>query len=212
MPTSLRLSRLVGSRLLRRLGGLFLELISRPSQIPKIPGLEGSQGGSEEQPRESIAQSPSPDMDIIDFTSSPKKDSSILQLTTKTVVEDAKEDPPKRCRVVYLLVWPTEAFCIPLMFPFGGCKTFIPSGILFIYYALFLSCSFLVLVSLDICSTFYHILYLYLMDISVLFICFCTCIAWILRCLPIYLSVLISHGYLLFHIFCTCISWILRCL
>ena len=42
-----------------------------------------------------MAQYPIPDREIIDFTSSLKKDSSILQLTSEAAVEDAKEDPPE---------------------------------------------------------------------------------------------------------------------
>ena len=62
---------------------------------PKIPGLESSAVGSEKQPKESVVQSSSPDKEIIDFTSSPKKDSLILLLTLGAAVEDANEDPPE---------------------------------------------------------------------------------------------------------------------
>ena len=44
-------------------------------------------------PRSPLLSPPSPDKEVIDFTSSPKKDSPILQLATEAEVEKTKEDP-----------------------------------------------------------------------------------------------------------------------
>ena len=88
-------------QIIEEIGGSIPRVNLQTFPVPKIPSLEGSQRGSEEQPKESIAQSPTPDKsptpvsEIIDFTSSPKKDFPILQLTEEAAAEDAKEDPPK---------------------------------------------------------------------------------------------------------------------
>ena len=89
--------------------------------VPKIPGLGGSRGGSEGQPNESTAQSPSLDREIVDFTS-PIKDSLVLQLTTEAEVEENKEDPAEDVELSSFSCPSRPSFVFLFCSPFGVCK------------------------------------------------------------------------------------------
>ena len=86
-------------QIVEEIGGTIPGVNLQAFPVPKIPGLEGSQGASKEQPKESIAQSPTPDRslspvrEVIDFAPSPKEDPLPFQPAVDPTTEEAKEGP-----------------------------------------------------------------------------------------------------------------------